>query len=104
MSGSLSQEDLDKIQQIAVSASSSISTTVIQQIAKETTRETILEVLKVYGIHDPQEMQRILLYGKECMKNKQNISKGFFTGIGGQMATIVVSFVAAYLFYTQGVK
>lgn len=79
--------DYDRIAKIAEKAAGKAQHTIV--------KKTVVEVLKVYGIHDPEEMQNLIVYGKRCMEDKREMRKGFLGGLGGHLATVVVSVGAA---------
>jgi hypothetical protein len=79
--------DYDKIETIVNKAAGNVSTKLITK--------TVAGVLQTYGIHDPEEMQKLMVYGKACMKDKADMRRGFWGGLGGHLAAIVVSVGAA---------
>lgn len=50
------------------------------------------------GMGNPDKVRKIMIYGEQCMSDKQNIRRGFFGGVGGHLATIVIAVGAAVAF------
>ena len=79
--------DYKKIAEIANAAAENISTDLVTK--------TIAGVLKTYGMHDPEKTQKVMMFGEACMRDKQNLRRGFFSGVGGHLATMIISISAA---------
>ena len=89
----MAEIDYDRIEEMidrsAKSAASEVSTDIIQK--------TVAGVLKTHGIHDPKEMQELMVYGKRCMQDKREMRKGFFGEIGGNVATALITLLIVWI-------
>jgi len=47
------------------------------------------------GMGNPDKVRKIMIYGEQCMKDKQNLRRGFFGGVGGHLASIFIAVGAA---------
>ena len=90
----MSEIDYDRIEKIATNAAKNAQHSIVT--------ETVKEVLGSYGMHDPQDTQELLSYGRACRRNKQNMSRGFFSNIGGHAATALLT-IGAILAALKGI-
>jgi len=96
MSGTLKKEDLDNIRQIAKDASE-VSYKHMEKAIKKCVKEEFDSV----GMGDRDKVRKIMFFGEQCMNDKQNMRRGFWNGLGGQLATVAVA-VAASLAAIKG--
>jgi len=87
----MSEVDYDRIERIAKDASEISFTRMEQTIEKCIDRK-----FDSMGMGNPDKVRKIMIYGEQCMKDKQNIRRGFLTGIGGHLATVVISATLAW--------
>lgn len=73
--------DYKKIREIvaeeAATASANIPTTIIAKVAKEASKEAVIEILTTCGIDvtDPFEMQNLMAYARQCKKNSKRTKR-----------------------------
>lgn len=90
----MNEIDYDRIEKIATNAAKNAQHSIVT--------ETVTEVLKAHGIHSPQEMQDLMVYGRACMRNKQNMSRGFWGSVGGHAATVIFTLGAFWAVMKTG--
>jgi len=54
------------------------------------------------GMGNPDKVRKIMIYGEQCMENKQNMRNGFFNGLGGHFATALITIGAVWVATTKG--
>ena len=90
----MSDIDYNRIQKIAEEAAKNAQHSLVTK--------TVTEVLKAYGIHDPQQMQRRMITVDEIINNKNYISRGFWGGLGSNMATSILTLFLAWAAFAKG--
>lgn len=89
--------DYDRIAKIAKDASD-VSFNRMEKSIKKCVREEFDNV----GMGDRDKVRRIMIFGEQCMENKQNMRRGLFTSIGGHMATAVLTLGAMWIAVKSG--
>ncbi len=79
----MTEIDYDRIEKIADAAAAKAQHSLITK--------TVRDVLKAYGIHDPEKMQKRMIFLDKDIENTRDIRKGFFGSIGGHAATLVIT-------------
>lgn len=69
----MSEIDYDKMEQIMRQVANDVQTTLITKIAKESSKEAVIDILLVCGIdaENPREMQELMAYGRKCKANAE---------------------------------
>jgi hypothetical protein len=92
MTGSLKEEDLENIRKITEHTYEVSFSRIEATIEKCMDRK-----FESVGMGDPDKVRRVMIYGEQCMKDKQNIRRGLFSSIGRHMATVIISVAAAFI-------
>lgn len=84
----MQESDFKRIEEIAERAAGKAQHEVIIK--------TVAEVLAAYGIHSAEKMQRRMNFLDREMRDNQDMRRGFLAGIGGHIATLVISLTLAW--------
>lgn len=57
--------------------------------------QTVVKVLTRFGIENPKKMNRLIVYAEDCMRNKQDMRRGFFSSLGGNLVVILIAIASS---------
>jgi len=84
----MEEKDFERIAQIANHAANNAQHSLITK--------AIVEAFKTYGIHSAEQMQHRMNFVDRAMSDSKAMRKGFFSGIGGHIATVVIAVTLAW--------
>lgn len=66
--------------------------------------QTVVKVLASFGIENPKQMNRIILFVEDRMRASRDMRKGFFSKVGAYFATVLLTVggVVGFLKYFSG--
>ncbi len=88
------EKDFQRIKEIAEDAANNAQHSLITK--------AIIEAFKAYGIHDPQQMQKRMVFIDKEMTDNASLRRGWFGGVGGNFATAVVTFILVWVASIKG--
>jgi len=94
--------DYNKIEKIVRKVGNEISTAKVEKICKEVSKEVMIDVLQIYGLHDPEDSQIMFTHVKDDMKSRQDMKTGFMSGLGGHIATVVTTTLLVWFAAAKG--